>query len=123
AALEIVLRLVAAAGGREVIKIKSMTTEEIQLNRALEAAGVRAYETDLAELIIQLGQDPPSPIVVPARHKTRAQIREIFRREMNLPELGGTPQDLADAARRFLREKFLHVKTAVSGANFLIAAT
>ena len=107
----------------EVIKIKSMTTEEIQLNKALEAAGIHAYETDLAELIIQLGHDQPSHIVVPALHKNRAQIREIFRREMNLPDLGGTPQDLADAARKFLREKFLRVNTAVSGANFLVAET
>jgi L-lactate dehydrogenase complex protein LldF len=122
----------AAAGGSlpagEVIKIKSMTTEEIQLNKALEAAGIHAYETDLAELIIQLGQDQPSHIVVPALHKNRSQIREIFMREMKLPgadfsELGETPQDLADAARRFLREKFLRVKTAVSGANFLVAET
>ena len=76
-------------GLSEVIKIKSMTTEEIQLNTALEAAGVHAYETDLAELIIQLGQDQPSHIVVPALHKNRQQIREIFKREMNLPEIGG----------------------------------
>lgn len=107
----------------EVIKIKSMTTEEIHLNVALEAAGVKAYETDLAELIIQLGHDQPSHIVVPALHKNRQQIREIFQREMNLPELGEKPQDLADAARKFLREKFLRVNTAVSGANFLIAET
>ena len=100
-----------------------MTTEEIQLNTALEAAGIHAYETDLAELIIQLGHDQPSHIVVPALHKNRQQIREIFRREMNLPELGETPEDLADAARTFLREKFLRVKTGVSGANFLIAET
>ena len=129
-ARKIVVGLVKAEGaGRsqgattEVIKIKSMTTEEIQLNKALEAAGVRAYETDLAELIIQLGHDQPSHIVVPALHKNRSQIREIFMREMNLPELGEAPQDLADAARRFLREKFLRVKTGVSGANFLIAET
>ena len=127
-ARQIVVRLVKESGAEggsptEVIKIKSMTTEEIQLNRALEAAGVHAYETDLAELIIQLGHDQPSHIVVPALHKNRAQIREIFRREMNLPELGGSPEDLADAARRFLREKFLRVKTAVSGANFLVAET
>ncbi len=130
-ARQIVVDLVKASGAdglgsgtaAEVIKIKSMTTEEIQLNRALEAAGVHAYETDLAELIIQLGHDQPSHIVVPALHKNRAQIREIFQREMNLPELGGTPQDLADAARRFLHEKFLRVKTAVSGANFLVAET
>ncbi len=113
----------ATAGSPEVIKIKSMTTEEIQLNHALEAAGIHAYETDLAELIIQLGHDQPSHIVVPALHKNRQQIREIFRREMNLPDLGETPADLADAARRFLREKFLRVKTGVSGANFLIAET
>ena len=122
-AREIVVRLVKAAGASEVIKIKSMTTEEIQLNPALEAAGIHPYETDLAELIIQLGHDQPSHIVVPALHKNRQQIREIFRREMNLPELGEAPQDLADAARRFLREKFLRVKTGVSGANFLIAET
>ena len=107
----------------EVLKIKSMTTEEIQLNRALETAGIHPYETDLAELIIQLGQDRPSHIVVPALHKNRQQIREIFRREMNLPTLGETAQDLAEAARRFLREKFLRVQTAISGANFLIAET
>ncbi len=119
----IVTALVKASGSDEVIKIKSMTTEEIHLNVALEAAGMRVYETDLAELIIQLGNDQPSHIVVPALHKNRQQIREIFQREMNLPELGDQPQDLADAARRFLREKFLRVKTAVSGANFLIAET
>ncbi|GAA3750264.1 lactate utilization protein B [Terriglobus aquaticus] len=107
----------------EVIKIKSMTTEEIQLNRALESVGIHPYETDLAELIIQLGQDQPSHIVVPALHKNRQQIREIFLREMKLEHLGESPQDLADAARRFLREKFLRVETAISGANFLIAET
>jgi L-lactate dehydrogenase complex protein LldF len=127
-ARRIVVGLVKASGANgqsptEVIKIKSMTTEEIQLNKALEAAGIHAYETDLAELIIQLGHDQPSHIVVPALHKNRSQIREIFKREMNLPDLGGTPQDLADAARKFLREKFLRVKTAVSGANFLVAET
>jgi L-lactate dehydrogenase complex protein LldF len=122
-ARQIIVGLVKAAGAAEVIKIKSMTTEEIQLNSALEAAGIHPYETDLAELIIQLGQDQPSHIVVPALHKNRQQIRAIFQREMNLPQLGETPQDLADAARQFLREKFLRVETGVSGANFLIAET
>ena len=107
----------------EILKIKSMTTEEIGLNPALEAAGVHPYETDLAELIIQLGHDKPSHIVVPALHKNRQQIHDIFRREMNLPNLGSSPEDLADAARLFLREKFLRVPTAISGANFLIAET
>lgn len=98
-ARQIVVRLVQQSGGAagsptEVIKIKSMTTEEIHLNDALEAAGIHAYETDLAELIIQLGKDQPSHIVVPALHKNRAQIREIFRREMNLPDLGARPRTL-----------------------------
>jgi len=122
-ARRIIVRLVKESGSDEVIKIKSMTTEEIQLNPALEAAGIHPYETDLAELIIQLGEDQPSHIVVPALHKNRQQIREIFQRKMGLAELGERPQDLADAARMFLREKFLRVKTGVSGANFLIAET
>jgi len=108
---------------REVLKIKSMTTEEIQLNQALEFAGIRPYETDLAELIIQLGHDQPSHIVVPALHKNRQQIRELFRKEMDLPELGESPEELAEAARRFLRTRFLRVPIAISGANFLIAET
>ena len=119
----IVVGLTRAANAREVIKIKSMTTEEIFLNPALEAAGVQPFETDLAELIIQLGDDQPSHIVVPALHKNRQQIRELFAREMNLPDLGHTPQALADAARLYLRQKFLTIPTAVSGANFLIAET
>jgi L-lactate dehydrogenase complex protein LldF len=130
-ARQIVVRLAEEAvsqqprqeSGREVIKIKSMTSEEIQLNHALEGAGIHAYETDLAELIIQLGHDQPSHIVVPALHKNRHEIRELFRREMHLPDLGEAPSDLADAARLFLREKFLRAQTAISGANFLIAET
>jgi L-lactate dehydrogenase complex protein LldF len=122
-AQQIVVGLTKQAGANEVIKIKSMTTEEIHLNGALEAAGIHAYETDLAELIIQLGHDRPSHIVVPALHKNRAQIREIFKRGMGLSEIGESPADLAEAARKFLREKFLRVQTAVSGANFLIAET
>jgi L-lactate dehydrogenase complex protein LldF len=99
----IVVNLAKAAKTSEVIKIKSMTTEEIFLNPALVAAGIQPFETDLAELIIQLGSDRPSHIVVPALHKNRQQIREIFVREMNLPDLGHTPQALADAARLYLR--------------------
>ena len=119
----ITIDLVKASGSHEVIKIKSMTTEEIGLNHSLEAAGIHAYETDLAELIIQMGKDLPSHLVVPALHKNRQQIREIFMREMNLPNLGTEPKDLAEAARQFLREKFLRVRTGVSGANFLVAET
>jgi L-lactate dehydrogenase complex protein LldF len=122
-ARQIVLSLLKAKGATEALKIKSMTSEEIGLNHALEAEGIHAYETDLAELIIQLGKDKPSHIVVPALHKNRHQVRELFQREMKLESLGEQPSDLADAARLYLRQKFLRVPVAISGANFLIAET
>jgi len=118
----IVVGLAQNATGR-VIKIKSMTTEETGLNSALEAAGVSPIETDLAELIVQLGHDKPSHIVVPALHKNRHQVRELFSRTMNLPDLGDRPEDLAEAARLHLRRQFLSTPVAISGANFLIAET
>lgn len=119
----IVLELVRAQAVKEIIKIKSMTTEEIGLNHALDAAGIHAHETDLAELIIQLGKDKPSHIVVPALHKNRQQVHEIFTREMHLQNLGDRPEDLTAAARKYLREKFLRIPVAVCGANFLVADT
>jgi L-lactate dehydrogenase complex protein LldF len=100
-----------------------MTSDETRLNAALEAAGIAPYETDLADLIIQLGEDRPSHIVVPALHRNRAEIREIFLRRMQIGELGYEPEDLTAAARRFLREKFLRVPVGFSGANFLVAET
>lgn len=78
----IVTCLVKATGESEVVKVKSMATQEIGLNEALAEAGIHAYETDLAELIVQLGEDRPSHILVPAIHRNRAEIRDIFRREM-----------------------------------------
>ncbi|MFM9695392.1 LutB/LldF family L-lactate oxidation iron-sulfur protein [Streptomyces europaeiscabiei] len=125
----IVTRLVQATGESEIVKVKSMATQEIGLNEALAEAGVRAYETDLAELIVQLGDDRPSHILVPAIHRGRSEIREIFRRQMGkwgrpAPEgLTDDPRDLAEAARLHLREKFLRAKVAVSGANFAAADT
>lgn len=119
----IIAGLVHQYGGNEVIKIKTMTSDETGLNDALAHAGIRAHETDLAELIIQLGHDKPSHIVVPALHKNRHQVREIFREQMNLPELGDRPEDLTAAARNYLRQKFLDVKIGVCGANFLVADT
>ncbi|MCP2260544.1 L-lactate dehydrogenase complex protein LldF [Streptoalloteichus tenebrarius] len=121
----IILRLVRAAGADEVVKVKSMATAEIGLNEALAEGGVRAVETDLAELIVQLGRDRPSHILVPAIHRNRAEIREIFRREMPSasPGLTDDPRELADAARHHLRLKFLSARVAVSGANFAVADT
>ncbi|MFD0786529.1 lactate utilization protein B, partial [Micromonospora azadirachtae] len=121
----IVTDLVAATGSDRVIKVKSMATQEIGLNEALEAAGITAVETDLAELIVQLGEDRPSHILVPAIHRNRAEIREIFLRAMPgvYRSLSDDPDALAAAARRFLRETFLTTRVAVSGANFAVAET
>jgi L-lactate dehydrogenase complex protein LldF len=122
---EIVTRLVQATGTDEVVKVKSMATQEIGLNEALEAAGIAAHETDLAELIVQLGEDKPSHILVPAIHKNRAEIREIFLRTMPGvdPGLTDEPRQLAMAARAHLRERFLRARVAISGANFAVAET
>ncbi len=121
-ATRIVVQLARNETGK-VIKIKSMTTEEIGLNRALEAAGVQPIETDLAELIVQLGHDKPSHIVAPALHKNRHEVRELFARTLDLPDLGDRPEDLTEAARVYLRQQFLHTPVAISGANFLVAET
>jgi L-lactate dehydrogenase complex protein LldF len=119
----IILDILREEKADEVIKIKAMTSAEIQLNPALEAAGIHTFETDLAEIILQLGEDEPSHIVVPALHVNRTQVREIFARKMNRPELSDDPKELTGAARTFLREKFLRAPAAISGANFLIAET
>jgi len=91
----IVIDLVRATGADEVVKVKSMATQEIDLNEALQDAGIAAWETDLAELIVQLGHDFPSHFLVPAIHRNRSEIREIFVREMG--KVGRpAPDDLTD---------------------------
>ncbi|MEV1293647.1 lactate utilization protein B [Pseudonocardia sp. NPDC049635] len=125
----IVVDIARRHGADEVVKVKSMATQEIDLNAALSDAGIHAWETDLAELIVQLGDDLPSHILVPAIHRNRAEIREIFLREMGRAgraapaDLTDEPAQLAAAARAHLREKFLRAKVAVSGANFAVAET
>lgn len=122
----IVTALVQAKGVDEVVKVKSMATQEIGLNEALEAAGIAALETDLAELIVQLAHDKPSHILVPAIHRGRAEIREIFAEHMagvDTDALTDEPAVLAAAARTHLRAAFLRAKVAISGANFGVAET
>jgi L-lactate dehydrogenase complex protein LldF len=121
----IVTGLVRDTGAAEVVKVKSIATDEIGLNEALAAAGIAAHETDLAELIVQLGNDRPSHILVPAIHRNRAEIREIFLREMPGvdPGLTDTPAALTEAARLYLRRRFLSARVGISGANFAIAET
>ncbi|MGI8780987.1 MAG: lactate utilization protein B, partial [Solirubrobacteraceae bacterium] len=111
-------------GADQVIKVKSLATDEIGLNEALAVRGIEAIETDLAELIVQLGDDEPSHILVPAIHRNRAEIAALFERTIAAGrELGLEPRAIAEAARTHLREKFLTVPIAVSGANFAIAET
>jgi len=120
----IVARIARDHGTREVIKVKSLATDEIGLNEGLAAAGIAAIETDLAELIVQLGHDEPSHILVPAIHRNRAEIAALFERTIAAGQrLGLEPASIAEAARRHLRDKFLSVGVAVSGANFGVAET
>jgi L-lactate dehydrogenase complex protein LldF len=122
---DIVAGLVTETGATSAVKVKSLATDEIGLNEALAARGITAYETDLAELIVQLGHDRPSHILVPAIHRSRAEIREIFLREMDDadPALTDDPAALAEAARRHLRRLFLSARVGISGANFAVAET
>lgn len=123
----IVADIVKAHEADEVVKVKSMLTQEIGLNEALAEEGIAAWETDLAELIVQLGDDLPSHILVPAIHRNRAEIREIFLDGMAKAgrpapaDLTDEPAVLAAAARAHLREKFLRAKIGISGANFAVA--
>ena len=121
----IVTRLVRATGSDAVIKVKSMATDEIGLNAALAAAGIAAHETDLAELIVQLADgDTSSHILVPAIHRNRTEIRDLFRARLpGARDVSDEPAALAEAARLHLRELFLSVKVGISGANFAVAET
>jgi L-lactate dehydrogenase complex protein LldF len=122
-ARQLITGLVQQHGAAEVVKIKSLTTDEIRLNGALQAAGITPTETDLAELIIQLAGEPSSHILVPAIHKNRAEIRALFLRTLGVSELSDDPRELAAVARAHLRRKFLSAPVAISGANFAVAET
>ena len=119
----IIAGLVSDHGASEVAKVKSITSDEIKLNEALHDAGIEAIETDLAELIIQLDGDVSSHFLVPAIHRNRAEIREIFLRRLEVGKLSDNPPELAEAARVHLRRKFLGARVGLSGANFAIAET
>ena len=121
----IVTELVQRSGARKVVKVKSMATQETGLNEALAEGGISAIETDLAELIVQLGDDLPSHILVPAIHRNRAEIGDLFRRTMpDAPaDLTDDPPRLAGAARAHLRSEFLSAAVGICGANFAVADT
>jgi L-lactate dehydrogenase complex protein LldF len=119
----IVAGIAHSHGVSDVVKMKSLTTDEIGLNEALAAEGIHALETDFAELILQLDGDWSSHILVPAIHRNRSEIRDLFARTIAPGIESNDPRDLAEAARTYLRERFLAARMGVSGANFGVAET
>ena len=107
---------------RTIVKSKSMTTEETHLNHALEEIGIQVVETDLGEYIIQLAEETPSHIIVPAIHKTKGQIAELFTQELGIPPTDDVAK-LTSTARETLRDRFAAADIGISGVNFGIAET
>jgi L-lactate dehydrogenase complex protein LldF len=121
-ARRIVLQIAKENNVKTVVKSKSMATEEIELNHALESAGIESLETDLGEYIIQLAGTGPSHIIVPAVHLKKEEIAALFSEKLNI-DAPTDPIELARIAREVLREKFLNAEMGISGGNFLIAET
>lgn len=121
-AREIVCQLATERGVRTVVKGKSMVTEEIGLNAALEAQGLEVWETDLGEFIIQLAGEPPSHIIGPAVHKSKEQISELFAEKLGTERVEA-PEELTRIAREKLREKFVGADMGITGANAAVAET
>src|SRR5881296_1080852 len=121
-ARRIILDIARRTGARMAVKSKSMATEEIHLNDALEAIGVTPVETDLGEYIIQLAHERPSHIIAPAIHKTKGQIADLFTKELGRT-VAADPEALTKLARGELRAKFLEADLGITGANFAVADT
>ena len=121
-ARQIIVELARQYDSKLAVKSKSMTTEEVGLNEALEQAGVEPVETDLGEYIIQLANETPSHIIAPAIHKTKDEVAELFVQKLGSPRLD-RHEDLTREARRHLRDKFRNADLGISGVNFAIADT
>src|SRR6266851_10409174 len=121
-ARRVVVEIARKAGCKYAVKSKSMTSEEVHLNPALEAAGLEVTETDFGEYIIQLAGERPSHLVAPAVHHTRESIARVLSEHLKevLPD---DPPSLAKAGRRLLREKFRSADLGITGANFAVAET
>lgn len=117
-----VTELAASRGVKTVVKSKSMVSEEMGLNERLEEAGIESVETDLGEYIIQLAGEAPFHIIAPAIHKSREDVSELFEDKLNAPRYTDI-DDLAQEARRQLREKFIAADMGITGANFIVAET
>jgi L-lactate dehydrogenase complex protein LldF len=120
---DIVLGVLRERGVTRLVKSKSMLTEECHLNEVLERAGIEVIDTDLGERIVQLAHEPPSHIVMPAIHKKREEIGELFHRTLHTPAGLSDPKQLTEAARQHLREKFLAGQAGLTGVNFAVAET
>ncbi|HSE98606.1 MAG TPA: LutB/LldF family L-lactate oxidation iron-sulfur protein, partial [Blastocatellia bacterium] len=121
-ACRLVLDIARKNGVRRVVKSKSMVTEEMELNEALEEAGIQAVETDLGEYIVQIAGEKPSHILAPAVHKSRADIAELFAEKLGAVGLKEA-EEMTRAARAVLRDKFGSADMGVTGANFAVAET
>lgn len=119
----VVHRILSERGVTRLVKSKSMLTEECHLNPYLEARGVEVVDTDLGERIVQLAHEPPSHIVLPAIHKKKEEIGELFHRTLGTAAGASDPTYLTQAARAHLREKFLAAQAGLTGVNFAVAET
>lgn len=120
---QIVLGILQKNHITQMVKSKSMLTEECHLNEYLEQHGIDVVDTDLGERIVQLAKEPPSHIVLPCIHKKKEEIGELFHEHLGTPKGSADPQLLTEAARQHLREKFLTRRVALTGVNFAIAET
>lgn len=119
-ARDLIRDIAVRANVKSIVKSKSMTTEEIHLTPFLEAAGLDTVETDLGEYIIQLDHDRPSHLIAPVAHKTKAQIADLFHRELGIPYTDD-PKELTAVARTILRERFRTADMGIIGCNFAVA--
>ncbi|MGV3559050.1 lactate utilization protein B [Larkinella arboricola] len=120
---EIVLQILRETGATQMVKSKSMLTEECHLNEFLIEQGVDVVDTDLGERVVQLAKEPPSHIVMPCIHKKKEEIGELFHEHLGTEKGASDPKYLAEAARQHLREKFLTRRAALTGVNFAVAET
>ena len=119
----IILDIIKQAGANRMVKSKSMLTEECHLNQFLTDKGIEVIDSDLGERIVQMRGEPPSHIVLPAIHLTKAEVGETFHEHLGTDKGATDPQYLTEAARQHLRETFLTRKVALTGVNFAIAET
>jgi L-lactate dehydrogenase complex protein LldF len=121
-ALKVIGGIIAAEETKMVVKMKSMLSEELEINHFLEKNKVQSYETDLGEFIVQLGGEKPYHILTPAMHKSKESVAQLFHEKFNMPE-GSPPEEITGFVREYLRERFPIADMGMTGANFLIPET